>query len=395
MNKYLLLLFVTISLNAFSQQQPPMVLWYDKPAVYFEESLPIGNGKLGALVYGGVSDNIIYLNDITLWTGKPVDPQLDAGASKWIPEIRKALFAEDYALADSLQLHVQGPNSQFYQPLGTLHIVDDNGFGNPTEYRRELNLDSAFCRDSYTLGDMHYTREYFATNPDKLIAIHINADKKGGINCRLSLTAQVPHKVKCSPTSADFDGCGTFISNQGEMVMHGHAVGSPDESIHYCCIISAKSSDGTIWASDSTLTVRKASDLTVYLVNETSFNGAANHPVNNGADYVANINDDIWHTVNYTYDQLRERHIADYREYYDRLRLCLSDDPQNTTRDLSIPTDSLLKRHTDNGGDSKLLETLYFQYGRYLLIASSRTPEVPANLQGLWANKLYSPWRGN
>ena len=112
-----------------------MVLEYNKPATFFEESLPIGNGKMGALIYGGTDDNVIYLNDITLWTGKPVDRNLDADAHKWIPEIRKALFNENYALADSLQLHVQGPNSQHYQPLGTLHIKD-LGLGEIKYYRR-------------------------------------------------------------------------------------------------------------------------------------------------------------------------------------------------------------------------------------------------------------------
>ena len=109
---------------ATAQEQAPMVLNYDKPATFFEESLPIGNGKMGALIYGGSDDNVIYLNDITLWTGKPVDRNLDADAHQWIPKIREALFNEDYQLADSLQLHVQGPNSQYYQPLGTLHIKD-------------------------------------------------------------------------------------------------------------------------------------------------------------------------------------------------------------------------------------------------------------------------------
>ena len=106
------------------QDQAPMVLQYDRQADFFEESLPIGNGKLGALVYGGTDDNIIYLNDITLWTGKPVDRNLDKDAHQWIPKIREALFNEDYQQADSLQLHVQGPNSQFFQPLGTLHLKD-------------------------------------------------------------------------------------------------------------------------------------------------------------------------------------------------------------------------------------------------------------------------------
>ena len=106
-------LFATTSLTA--QEQAPMVLQYDKPAVFFEESLPIGNGKLGALVYGGTDDNIIYLNDITLWTGKPVDRGLDKDAHKWIPKIREALFNEDYKLADSLQHYVQGPRHAAYQ----------------------------------------------------------------------------------------------------------------------------------------------------------------------------------------------------------------------------------------------------------------------------------------
>ena len=123
-----------------------MILQYDKPATYFEESLPIGNGKIGALVYGDPDDDLIYLNDITLWTGKPVDHNEGAGAAQWIPEIRKALFAEDYARADSLQLHVEGHNSAFYQPLATMHLIDLNQ-GSVSDYYRELNLDSALVRD--------------------------------------------------------------------------------------------------------------------------------------------------------------------------------------------------------------------------------------------------------
>jgi len=375
-----LLTLATLSLAAVAQVQLPMRLWYDRPATYFEESLPIGNGKLGALVYGGVDDNTIYLNDITFWTGKPVDPNLDKGASAWIPEIRKALFAEDYALADSLQLHVQGPNSQFFQPLGTLHIIDDNG-NDFTDYRRELSLDSAICRDSYTAGGVRFYREYFASNPDKLIAIRIRSDHKNSINCHLTLTSQVPHQVKAS--------------NNGQMVMTGHATGSPDQSIHFCSMMLAKSGDGVITTADSTLTVRSASDLTLYFVNETSFNGASHHPVREGFQYLPSATDDLWHTVNFSYEQFRERHIHDYRDYFDRLQLYLDDTPAHIKADQSIPTDSLLKRHTDNGGDSRLLETLYFQFGRYLLIACSRTPEVPANLQGLWTPHLFSPWRGN
>ena len=203
----LLICLAMSSMGTFAQEQAPMVLQYDKPATYFEESLPIGNGKLGALVYGGTDDNIIYLNDITLWTGKPVDRNLDAEAHKWIPEIRKALFNEDYELADSLQLHVQGPNSQYYQPLGTLHIKDLR-LGAITDYQRSLDIDSAIVRDSYKRDGKLVTREYFASNPDKLIAIRLRSD----INCQIALTAQVPHQVK---------------SSLGQLTMTGHATGEP------------------------------------------------------------------------------------------------------------------------------------------------------------------------
>lgn len=352
-----------------------MVLQYDKPATYFEESLPIGNGKLGALVYGGTDDNIIYLNDITLWTGKPVDRNLDADAHKWIPDIRKALFNEDYALADSLQLHVQGPNSQHFQPLGTLHIKD-LGLGEISNYHRSLNLDSAIIKDNYVRDGAIVTREYFASNPDKLIAIRL----RGAVNCRIALTAQVPHKVKSIPT---------------QLTMTGYATGDPQESIHFCTMLNVKT-DGEVSAADSSLTITNAKEAIIYIVNETSFNGFDKHPVNEGAPYLENVANDIWHTQNFSFDEFCERHLADYKAIYDRVKIRLSkksDDSESS--EYSDNTDALLKAYTDGGGKSRYLEELYFQFGRYLLISSSRTDSVPANLQGLWTPHLWSPWRGN
>ena len=376
---FLLLALLLFSCSIKAQSQHPMHLWYDRPADYYEESLPIGNGKMGASIYGGISDNTIFLNDLTFWTGQPVDSLLDAGASRWIPSIRKALFEEDYAKADSLQLHVQGPNSQFYQPLGTLHIIDDNTSPS-TGYYRKLDLDSALCTDTYTQDGRHYQREYFASAPDKVIAIRIRCTGGKGINCHLTLTAQVPHGVKAK--------------SSGQLTMTGHATGDPQASIHFCSMLLAQSSDGRVTANDSTVTVRDASDLIIYFVNETSFNGSLRHPVKDGAPYIEQAADDLWHLVNYDYDQLRTRHITDYRQFYSRMTLMLGDG-KTARNDLSVPTDSLLKRYTDHGGDSRYLEALYFQYGRYLLISCSRTPSVPANLQGLWTQHLYSPWRGN
>ena len=352
-------------------QQAPMVLQYDRPADFFEESLPIGNGKIGALVYGGTDDNIIYLNDITLWTGKPVDRNLDKDAHQWIPKIREALFNEDYKLADSLQHYVQGPNSQFFQPLGTLHIKD-LGLGTVSDYHRSLNLDSAIIKDRYARDGKTITREYFASNPDKLIAIRL----RGDINCRIALTAQVPHQVKTIPS---------------QLTMTGHVTGDAQESIHFCTMIRVET-DGETTASDSSLTITHAKEAILYIVNETSFNGYDKHPVKEGAPYLENAANDLWHTQTYHYEQFYGRHLADYKAIFDRVKLNLRS---------GIPschdgsTDALLRDYTANGGQSRYLEELYFQFGRYLLISCSRTPAVPANLQGLWTPHLWSPWRGN
>ena len=377
MRNYLLLSALLCQM-AMAQEQAPMVLQYDKPATYFEESLPIGNGKLGALVYGGTDDNIIYLNDITLWTGKPVDRNLDADAHKWIPAIREALFNEDYKLADSLQLHVQGPNSQYYQPLGTLHIKD-LGIGEITKYQRTLDIDSAIVRDSYRRNGKLITREYFASNPDKLIAIRL----RGDINCQIALTAQVPHQVK---------------STLGQLTMTGHATGNPQESTHFCTMISVKT-DGEMAASDSSLTINKAKEAIIYIVNETSFNGFDKHPVREGANYLEAVTNDMWHTQNMTYEEFYARHLADYKAIYDRVKICLNKEGRNPN---DLPgakerrlTDQLLLDYTNGNDQTPYLEELYFQFGRYLLISSSRTKNVPANLQGLWAPQLWSPWRGN
>ena len=372
MRKTLLATMLVTTLTASSQEQAPMVLQYDRSADFFEESLPIGNGKLGALVYGGTDDNIIYLNDITLWTGKPVDKNLDADAHQWIPKIREALFNEDYQLADSLQHYVQGPNSQYFQPLGTLHIKD-LGLGSVSDYHRSLSLDSAIIKDRYVRDGKVITREYFASHPDKLIAIRL----RGDVNCKIALTAQVPHHVKAIPT---------------QLTMTGHATGDANESIHFCTMLSVKT-DGDVMASDSSLTITHAKEAILYLINETSFNGFDKHPVKEGAPYLENAANDIWHTQNYSFDEFYARHLADYMAIYDRVKIDLGGSKE--TAHLSAVTSQLLKDYTDGGGKSRYIEELYFQYGRYLLISCSRTEGVPANLQGLWTPHLWSPWRGN
>ena len=352
------------------ESMTPMRLWYEQPARYFEESLPIGNGKLGALVYGGTDSCVVHLNDITLWTGQPVDRNEGAGAAQWIEPIREALFKEDYATADSLQLYVEGHNSANYQPLGMLLIEDLSG-GTVSGYRRTLSLDSAVVSDRYLRDGKTITRQYFASAPDSLIAIRLT----GMPLVRLSLTAQVPHKVK---------------AKGNQLTQTGHAVGDPLESIHFCTILQANNRGGSVVAGDGSLTISGAEEVVIYIVNRTSFNGFDRHPVREGAPYLEQAIDDIWHTKNLTYDDFLQRHVSDYRNYFDRVKLRLGSSSSHNDA-LSQPTDRLLRENLN----ANYLETLYFQYGRYLLISSSRTKGVPANLQGLWTPHLWSPWRGN
>lgn len=364
-----------LAISTSQAQDLPLKLWYNRPATAFEESLPIGNGKLGALIYGGVNNDSIYLNDITLWTGKPVDPQEGAGSNKWIPEIRKALFEENYRTADSLQHYVQGHNSEYYQPLGRINIKDFNK-GRISDYHRQLSLDSAIASICYKRNGVQYTKEYWASHPDKAIVIKLSASQKGAINSDISLTSLIPHTVKAS---------------NRQLTMTGHVMGDEENSIHYCTILQVKNIDGNISATDSTLHLQGVTEAIVYLINETSYNGFDKHPVAEGAPYLENATDDAWHLVNFTYPELRQRHLDDYKNLFDRVKFCLSDAHFDRER----PIDKQLLAYSDEQEHNPYLEMLYFQYGRYLLISSSRTPGIPSNLQGLWAPALYSPWRGN
>lgn len=367
--------FLNCQAATVSKTPLPNKLWYNKPAYAFEESLPLGNGKLGALVYGGANNDSIQLNDITLWTGVPVNPDEGGEAYKWISKIREALFKEDYKTADSLQHYVQGHNSEFYQPLGMINIIDCNQ-GEFTDYYRELNLDKSLATVQFKRNGIQYTKEYFASHPDKMIAIKLSASQKRAINSDISLTSLIPHQVKAS---------------RGQITMTGHVLGDEANSTHYCAMLHVKNTDGQVWADDSVLHLKDVSEAIIYLVNETSYNGFDKHPVKEGAPYIERVSDDAWHLANFTYDEFKQRHIADYRKLFDRVSLNL----KGAKFDASRTTDQQLLAYSDNHESNPYLEQLYCQYGRYLLISSSRTKGVPANLQGLWAPALRSPWRGN
>ena len=265
--------FLNCQAATVSKTPLPNKLWYNKPAYAFEESLPLGNGKLGALVYGGANNDSIQLNDITLWTGVPVTPDEGGEAYKWIPKIREALFKEDYKTADSLQHYVQGHNSEFYQPLGMINIIDCNQ-GEFTDYYRELSLDKSLATVQFKRNGIQYTKEYFASHPDKMIAIKLSASQKRAINSDISLTSLIPHQVKAS---------------RGQITMTGHVLGDEANSTHYCAMLQVKNTDGQVWADDSVLHLKDVSEAIIYLVNETSYNGFDKHPVKEGAPYIERV----------------------------------------------------------------------------------------------------------
>ena len=393
MRLHLLILALVAVVGAHAQQLP-MRLTYNEAATHFEESLPLGNGRLGALIYGGADEDIVQLNDITLWSGKPIDRKEDEGASTWIPKIREALFNEDYKLADSLQLHVQGHNSSYYMPLGTLRIKDLST-GDVAGYQRLLSLDSALAVTTYRRGGQEMRREYLVSAPDKVVAIRLTSNsggkgkrKRGGdINVRLMLQSLLEHSVEVG---------------KDRLTMTGHALGQEQETIHFCTILKVMT-DGTVEHNDSTLTIRDANSATIYIVNETSFNGFDKHPVLQGAPYKVRAEHNMQQTEGKAFSEVLNAHLADYKSLYDRVKLNIAK-PASVAASASVvesaipsqTTTALLQGYnTGNSDADRYLETLYFQFGRYLLISCSRTPSVPANLQGLWNPHLHAPWRGN
>ncbi len=381
---------------SLSAQAQNLRLWYDAPAIYFEEALPIGNGRIGAMVYGGADCDSIFLNDITMWSGKPFDKQRDADAHEWLPAVRKALFNEDYKLADSLQRRIQGPNSEFYRPLAQLFVRDLNA-GSYSNYRRELDINRSICTDEYTRGDNKVIREYFASNPDSLIAIRFkqeNYNVNQHLNLSLRMSSLVPHEIICE--------------NDG-IIVDGRSDDDPN-SIHFRTRLMANNIGGEMFVSGDSLLVKDADELIVYLVNETNFKGYNVAPDAIDKGYISAVDARKRQISFNDYANIRHRHIADYRKIFDRFQLSLG----NGNHTSNIPTDKLLKLYTEASSasgsnvtvpdvststitpaDRLYLETLYTQYGRYLLISCSRTPSVPANLQGLWAVEKNQPWRGN
>ena len=364
-------------------------LHYDKPATYFEEALVIGNGTMGGIVYGGTQTDRISLNDITLWTGEPCNMNIySPEAHKTIPVIREALRQGDYQKADQLQREVQGHFSQNYQPLGQLTIEYLDTTEAVTGYHRWLDISNATAQTTYQRGAYRYTTDYFASNPDSGMVVRITTNNPKGIRARFSLSCKLRHSRSTQDgNTLVTDGYAGYASLPSYYEAKEKFAYDANRGIHFRTKVLVKGKN--VRAEGESIVVDGAKEVTLYIVDATSFNGYDKDPVKEGKPYKALADARLKHLASIPYPKLWHRHVKDYQSLYNRVKLSLGSG--NDKR----PTDIQLREYIDESCFNPELEALYFQYGRYLLISCSRTPNVPANLQGLWNESILPPWSCN
>lgn len=368
-------------------------LTYDSPAQFFEESLVIGNGRLGGIVYGGTHKDRISLNDITLWTGEPDKQVFAPDAHKAIPDIRAALDREDYRTADKLQHKVQGHYSENYQPLGTLVIDYLDRSGEITDYRRWLDISDATAATRYKVDGKAFASDYFASAPDSVIVIRLKTDDSKGIRAILTLNSLLPHISSAAGNEISMEGYAAYHSLPVYRQNGNSHQYDPERGIHFNTIVRVVAADGEIKSFPTgEVKIDGSSEVMILVANATSFNGFDKNPVSEGLDYKSIVRHRMDAAGNKAFAVLRNAHVADYKSFFDRVELSLGKTDASIA---SKPTDKQLRDYTEHNQHNPELEALYFQYGRYLLISSSRTPGVPANLQGLWNEKLLPPWSCN
>ena len=367
-------------------------LHYDRPATFFEEALVIGNGTMGGIVYGGTCQDRISLNDITLWTGEPCNMNVySPDAHKTIPAIREALSKGDYREADRLQRDVQGHFSQNYQPLGQLVITYLDTAEVVTDYRRWLDIGDATAHTTYKRGKYHYTTEYLASYPDSGLVVRITTNHPKGIHARLSLSCQLRHTTTATGQTLTTDGYAGYASLPSYYDAKEKFAYDPERGIHFRTKVQVNAAK--VKAEGDVLLVDGAREVTIYIVDATSFNGYDKDPVKQGKPYRQLADARLRHLSGIPYKKIRQRHVKDYQSLYNRVKLSLG---RSVYRDsVAVPTDAQLRAYVDESLFNPNLEALYFQYGRYLLISCSRTPNVPANLQGLWNESILPPWSCN
>jgi len=372
---------------------PATTLWYQQPANSWDkESLPIGNGRLGATVFGGVLKERIALSEESVWSGSHAENNRKNAAEN-LPKIRQLLLKGKNKEAEELveaTFTCEGPGSGrgqgskvafgCYQALGDLKIDFEPTNIDVTKlqhYRRSLDLSNAISHVQYEHDGVTFTREAFASAPDEVMAFRFTASKAGAITFKATLD-----RLERFETKADgADG----------LIMTGQLFsGQPDvEGLTHVTRLRAIPKGGKVTVSDGVLHVEAADEVVLLVAAATNYQGFAGRGTANPDQRTA---DDIAKAAAKSYAQLRGEHIAEYRSYFDRVSVQL-DDPQ-TRISAQLPTDQRLAALKNGGSDPKLAE-LYFNFGRYLLISSSRPGTMPANLQGIWAEGVQTPWNGD
>ena len=393
MQKYLIILFFLIAQRSFSQtpvDDPNLKLWYNKPATIWEEALPLGNAKTGAMVFGGVVRERFQLNDNTLWSGYP-NPGNNPEAPEYLPIVRELIFAGNYDSAAAVwKAHMQGPYSARYLPLVDLWIENKLPDTITSYYYRDLDLNNAIATVKYTMKGITYKREAFISHPGKIMIIKITADKKNALNFSTSITSKLRYQARTIGKDQ------LLLKGKAPMYVANRdyeprqVIYDETEGMNFEVHVKLVTEGGTIKQHDTTLVVINANAVTIYVSEATSFNGFNKSPGKEGKDPSIEAKANLANALQKSYSQLRAGHVRDYQTLFKRVVLNLGADRQKLTQ----PTNERLKQFAASPNDLQL-QTLYYQFGRYLMIASSRPGSRPTNLQGIWNDHVQPPWGSN
>jgi alpha-L-fucosidase 2 len=357
-------------------------IWFDAGARNFTESSPLGNGRLGAMQFGGVDEERIVLNESSVWSGSRQDADRP-DAHQALPEIRRLLQEGRNVEAEALvnqNFTCKGPGSaggQYgcYQVLGNLHLTFDGATGSVEKYRRELDLDRAIATTRFTRGGIQFERELFVSAPDQVIVLVLKASQRG----QISFTARLDRPERFE----------TVADGTSGLLMTGQLDNGVDgKGLQYAARLRMLKRGGTASIQGHALQVRDADEVTILISAATDYRGFAGRQT---ADPLATSKLDLDLAAKKSVESMRRAHIADYQRYFHRVSLQLSPANADTTR---LPTPRRIALANTNGGDPGLA-ALYFNFGRYLLISSSRPGGFPANLQGIWAEEIKTPWTGD
>jgi len=360
-------------------------LWFDQPAANFHQSLPLGNGRIGAMVFGGLTEERIVLNESSVWSGSREDADRP-NAHEALPEIRRLLLEGKSVEAEKLvnaNFTCQakgsgggnGGNLPFgcYQTLGDLRLKFGNSQVAAEDYSRTLDLRSALATVVYRQGSVRFTREHFISAPDEVFVSRLTADKPGSLS--FTITLDRPERFETRTTQA------------GELLMTGSLNdGHGGKGVSYAARLRALTRGGRVKADGRTLVVENADEVVLLLTAATDYKGFAGRQLD---DPVAATQSDLDRAAEKSFDELRLAQQADHGKWFNRVELNLP-----ATANSALPTPQRLTGFAQ-GEPDPALAALYFNFGRYLLISSSRPGGLPANLQGLWAEEIQTPWNGD